>query len=94
MAENMMKTKPLYERENLIITEFDTEDVITTSGITPNPQPVALKKSWKMLTAHLTALTKLPVLGSDTFEKDVTALQRQIDELKIYQQKKQTTTQS
>lgn len=39
MAENMMKTKPLYERVNLIITEFDTEDVITTSGITPDPQP-------------------------------------------------------
>ena len=43
MAENMMKTKPLYERENLIITEFDTEDVITTSGITPDPQPSPLK---------------------------------------------------
>ena len=41
-----------------------------------------------------TVLTKLQALGSDTFEKDVTALQRQIDELKIYQQKKQTTTQS
>ncbi len=37
MAENMMKTKPLYERVNLIITEFDTEDVITTSGVTPDP---------------------------------------------------------
>lgn len=24
--------KPVYERENLIITEFDCEDVITTSG--------------------------------------------------------------
>ena len=43
MAENMMKTKPLYERENLIITEFDTEDAITTSGITPDPQPLPLK---------------------------------------------------
>lgn len=42
MAEKM-KTKPLYERENLIITEFDTEDVITTSGITPDPQPSPLK---------------------------------------------------
>lgn len=44
MAENMMKTKPLYERENLIITEFDTEDVITTSGIAPDPQPVVLMR--------------------------------------------------
>ena len=36
MAEKM-KTKPLYERENLIITEFDAEDVITTSGLIPDP---------------------------------------------------------
>ncbi len=32
MAEKT-KTKPLYQREDLIITEFDTEDVITTSGV-------------------------------------------------------------
>lgn len=43
MAEKM-KAKPLYERENLIINEFDTEDVITTSGITPDPQPTVLKR--------------------------------------------------
>jgi hypothetical protein len=43
MAEKM-KAKPLYERENLIITEFDAEDVITTSGITPDPQPTVLKR--------------------------------------------------
>ena len=34
--------KPVYERENLRITEFDTEDVITTSGI--SPQPSLLKR--------------------------------------------------
>ena len=44
MAEKMKKTKALYERENLIITEFDTEDVITTSGTTPDPQPTVLKR--------------------------------------------------
>ncbi len=27
--------KPAYERENFIITEFDSEDVITTSGALP-----------------------------------------------------------
>ncbi|MBQ3265697.1 MAG: hypothetical protein IJH07_07960 [Ruminococcus sp.] len=27
--------QPVYERAELIITEFDTEDVITTSGVTP-----------------------------------------------------------
>ena len=43
-----------------------------------------------MPTVLSTVLTKLRVLGSDTFEKDVTELQRQIDKLKIYQQKKQT----
>ena len=43
MAEKM-KTKPLCERENLIINEFDAEDVITTSGITPDPQPTVLKR--------------------------------------------------
>ena len=26
--------KPVYERENLRLTEFDAEDVITTSGVT------------------------------------------------------------
>lgn len=39
-----MKTKPLYERVNLIITEFDTEDVITTSGITPDPQTLKAER--------------------------------------------------
>ncbi len=43
MAEKM-KTKPLYERENLIINEFDAEDVITTSDITPDSQPTVLKR--------------------------------------------------
>ena len=28
--------RPEYVRENLILTEFDTEDVITTSGVTPD----------------------------------------------------------
>lgn len=27
--------KPVYERGSLMITEFDTEDVITTSGMLP-----------------------------------------------------------
>ena len=33
--------KSVYERTNLIITEFNTEDVITTSGesVTPTPDP-------------------------------------------------------
>ncbi len=35
MSEKI-KTKPLYERENLLITEFDAEDVITTSGVNPD----------------------------------------------------------
>ena len=35
--------KPKYERENLKITEFDTEDVIATSGDTPT-EPVTLKE--------------------------------------------------
>lgn len=29
--------KSVYERTKLIITEFDTEDVITTSGEAPTP---------------------------------------------------------
>ena len=29
--------KSVYERTTLIITEFDTEDVITTSGEAPTP---------------------------------------------------------
>ena len=40
----MKKTKPLCEREDLIINEFDAENVITTSGITPDPQPTVLKR--------------------------------------------------
>ena len=31
--------KSVYERANLIITEFDTEDVITTSGAAPVEEP-------------------------------------------------------
>ena len=31
--------KETYERMSLVITEFDTEDVITTSGVTPGPGP-------------------------------------------------------
>jgi hypothetical protein len=40
----------------------------------------------KTHTARMIALT-LPDHGFDTFEKDVAAIQQQIDELKIYQQK-------
>lgn len=60
MAENMMKTKPLYERENLIITEFDTEDVITTSSITPDPQPVALKRELENAYGSFDSFNKAP----------------------------------
>ena len=35
--------KPEYKRENLIISEFDTEDIITTSG-QEHPQPMLLKR--------------------------------------------------
>ena len=38
MAEKIMKTKPLYQRENFIITEFDAEDIITTSGVNPDQE--------------------------------------------------------
>ncbi len=31
--------KSVYKRENLEITEFDTEDVITTSGMGPSEDP-------------------------------------------------------
>lgn len=31
--------KSVYERTNLIITEFDTEDVISTSGVQPSEPP-------------------------------------------------------
>ena len=31
-----------YERTELVITEFDAEDVITTSDISPIPSPPAL----------------------------------------------------
>ena len=43
MAEKM-KIKPLYQRENLIVTEFDAEDVITTSGVGPEPGHVVLRR--------------------------------------------------
>lgn len=34
--------KSVYERTNLIITQFDTEDAITTSGAAPDPpEPVS-----------------------------------------------------
>ena len=35
--------KPEYKRENLIISEFDTEDIITTSG-QEHPQPMNSKR--------------------------------------------------
>ena len=60
MAENMMKTKPLYERENLIITEFDTEDVITTSGITPDPQPSPLMAELENAYGSFDSFNKAP----------------------------------
>lgn len=39
--------KSVYERTNLIITEFDTEDVITTSGPSTDPTepPVITKRA-------------------------------------------------
>ena len=43
MSEKI-KTKPLYQRENLLITEFDAEDVITTSGVNPDPTVSALRE--------------------------------------------------
>ena len=36
--------KSVYERTNLIITEFNTEDVITTSGETPDPTEIIVKE--------------------------------------------------
>ena len=37
--------RSVYERTNLIITEFNTEDVITTSGAAPEPiTPFEAKK--------------------------------------------------
>ena len=36
--------KPVYERENLNITEFDTEDVITTSAVTPTEPTVLMEQ--------------------------------------------------
>lgn len=36
--------KSVYERTTLIITEFNTEDVITTSGTPEPPAPTVLKK--------------------------------------------------
>ena len=41
-----IKTKPLYERENLLITEFDAEDVITTSGVNPDPTE-SVSRDWE-----------------------------------------------
>lgn len=46
--------KETYERMSLVITEFDVEDVITTSGVTPGPGPggdtpdFAPTSSWEM----------------------------------------------
>lgn len=37
--------KPLYEREDLKLTEFEAEDIITTSGI--SPQPSYSKQDWE-----------------------------------------------
>ncbi len=40
--------KPEYERTDLIITEFDAEDVISTSGIvTPEPQRREIENSYR-----------------------------------------------
>lgn len=40
--------KPLYERENLTITEFDTEDVIATSGMSPtDPTSPSSSSEWE-----------------------------------------------
>lgn len=36
--------KSVYERTTLIITEFNTEDVITTSGTPEPPAPTVSKK--------------------------------------------------
>ena len=36
--------RSVYERANLIITKFDTEDVITTSGPSPYIPPVITKR--------------------------------------------------
>ena len=60
MTAEKMKAKPLYERENLIITEFDAEDVITTSGITPDPQPTALKREWENAYGSFNSFNKAP----------------------------------
>ena len=42
---------PEYERTSLIITEFDTEDEITTSGaVNPNPQILGAEKENRYVT--------------------------------------------
>lgn len=38
--------KAVYKRENLTITEFDTEDVITTSGVSPT-DPSSSSSEWE-----------------------------------------------
>lgn len=39
--------KPVYERTNLIITEFDIEDVIMTSAVTPDtPKRIISENSY------------------------------------------------
>ena len=43
--------KEIYERLNMDVTKFDTEDVITTSGIAPggdNPPPFEPTNPWEM----------------------------------------------
>ncbi len=44
--------KETYERLLMDVTEFDTEDVITTSGVEPSPNPnkpaFTIKNPWEM----------------------------------------------
>lgn len=60
MMTEKIKTKPLYERENLIINEFDAEDVITTSGINPDSQPTVLKREWENAYGSFDSFNKSP----------------------------------
>ena len=44
--------KSVYERTNMIITEFDTEDVITTSGAEEDPTSAALNEKENYYSAY------------------------------------------
>ena len=50
--------KPEYKRENLIISEFDTEDVIMTSG--EQPQPMLLKRELENAYGSFDSFNKAP----------------------------------